>query len=58
MARKQKTAEQTVRETVFGKPVRAKRAKTEADIWFEKMNADFKLNGVAHLASANAKMGK
>lgn len=58
MARKTKTAEQIVRETVHGKPVRAKRAKTEADVWFEQMKADFVRNGAEHLANAKAKMGK
>lgn len=58
MARKNKTVEQVVRETVFGKPVRAKRVKTEADIWFEQMSADFVKNGAEHLASVRAKMGK
>ena len=58
MARKSKSPEQIVREIVHGKPVRAKRTKTVADVEFEKMLADFKVNGAAHLASARAKMAK
>jgi hypothetical protein len=38
--------------------VRRQRVKTEADVWFEKMKADFKVNGAEHLASAKAKMGE
>lgn len=58
MARKNKTPEQIVREVVHGKPARRVRAKTTADLEFEKMLADYKVNGAAHLASARAKMGK
>lgn len=58
MARKTKTSEQIVREIVRGKPVRRTRVKTVADLEFEKMLADFKVNGAAHLASAKAKMSK
>jgi hypothetical protein len=38
--------------------VRRTRVKTEADVWFEQMKADFVQNGAEHLASAKAKMGK
>jgi hypothetical protein len=34
------------------------RVKTAADLEFEKMLADYKVNGAEHLASAKAKMGK
>lgn len=54
--RKAKTVEQVVRETVYGKPAKAKRAKSEADLWFEQMKADFVQNGAEHLASARAKL--
>lgn len=37
---------------------RKKRAKTEADVWWDKMFADYKKNGAAHLESARAKMKK
>jgi hypothetical protein len=59
MARKQKTPEQIIREIVHGKPVRARRVrvKTAADLEFEKMLADYKVNGAEHLASARKKMG-
>ena len=35
---------------------RRRRGKSEADIWFEKMKADYIENGAAHLASAKAKL--
>lgn len=35
---------------------RRKRAKTEADVWFEQMKADYVKHGAEHLASAKAKM--
>lgn len=38
--------------------VRRQRVKTEADVWFEQMKAEYKVNGAEHLASAKAKMGK
>lgn len=33
-----------------------KRKKSEADIWFEQMRADFVKHGAEHLASAKAKI--
>lgn len=61
MARKQTTDRafaQAFRKALKGKPVRHVRAKTVADLEFEKMLADFKVNGAEHLASARKKMGQ
>jgi len=57
-SKRAKTAEQIVREIVHGKPARKPRSKTVAQVEYEKMLADWKVNGAAHLASAQAKMGK
>lgn len=57
MARKTKTVEQVVRETVHGKPARKVRVKSADQVAFEKMMADYKVNGAEHLASARKKMG-
>lgn len=37
---------------------RRTRCKSEADVWYEKMLAEFKVNGSVHLDSAKEKMGK
>lgn len=39
-----------------GPKPRRRRAKSEADVWFDQMKADFVKNGAAHLASAKAKL--
>jgi hypothetical protein len=58
MARKNKTTEQIVRDIVNPKPARVRKGKTEADVWFEQMKADFVKNGAEHLASAVKKIAK
>jgi hypothetical protein len=56
VARKNKTVEQVVRESAFGKPARRARTKSAADVWYEQMLAEHKTNGAEHLASAKAKI--
>jgi hypothetical protein len=58
MSRKNKTAEQIVRDIVNPKPARVRKGKSAADVWFEQMKADFVKNGAEHLASAAKKLGK
>lgn len=54
---KTKTAERIIRDIVQGKPARRARAKSAMQVEYEKMLADYKVNGAAHLASGRAKMG-
>lgn len=53
--RKDKTPEQIIREIVHPKPRRV-RVKSAEQLEYERMLADYKLNGAEHLASAKAKM--
>ncbi len=46
------------RKVMNPKPARRVRAKSAADLEFEKLLADYVENGAAHLASAKAKMSK
>lgn len=52
-----KIVAQTMRK-VLNPRTRKARVKSEADIWFEQMKADFVQNGAEHLASAKAKLAK
>lgn len=54
--RKAKTVEQVVRDVVRGKPARKVRTKSEADVWYKKMLAEYVADGGKALASAKAKM--
>ncbi len=54
--KEQKKAARQIRQAFQGKPARKVRAKSAADVWFEKMKAEVDLP--AALASARAKMGK
>lgn len=56
--KEQKKMARELRQAFQGKPARVpRRAKSDADVWFERMKADFAQNGTEHLASAKAKMG-
>ena len=52
-----KVVSDAMRKVLKPRSPRRKRAKTEADVRFEEMLADYKKNGAAHLASARKKLG-
>ena len=56
MSTKPLNLDKVVAKAMRGKPVRRRRGKSEADLWFEQMKADFVKNGAEHLASAKAKL--
>jgi len=52
---KPKSPEAIIRAIVHPKP-RRQRVKSEADVWYEQMKADWDQKGTEHLASAQAKI--
>lgn len=56
MSRKTKTPEQIIREIVNPKPPRRKKAKSEADLWYEKMLKEHVTSKGEHLKTALAKI--